>query len=78
MSSIIFADDEIKYLCIKEKGHTTDKNEKLKSKAFKAINNLFCDTSVSKQKCIENLRELIEDIEIKIECVKEDIKRLGK
>jgi hypothetical protein len=42
-------------------------NDKLLEEAEKAINDLFSDMSVSREKCRENMRELLADIEIKIE-----------
>jgi hypothetical protein len=42
-------------------------NAELLEKAQDAINDLFSDMSVSPKQCRENLRELIADIEVKIE-----------
>lgn len=42
-------------------------NEQLLETAQEAINNLFADTSVSADKCRENLKSLIDEIEILIE-----------
>jgi hypothetical protein len=43
--------------------------------ARKAIDNLFGDTSVDKQVTLDDLDELQSDIDNKIDCLKEDIKK---
>ena len=45
--------------------------------ALTAINNVFSDTTVTQGTTIEDLRELKTEIEMKIECIKADIKRVG-
>lgn len=42
-------------------------NEKLYEKALEAATDLFNDQSVSKKKVLENLKSLIEDIQVMIE-----------
>lgn len=49
-----------------------DRNENLYNKALQAIRDLFNDTSVSPDKCRENLKSLIEEMEIMIESLPED------
>lgn len=47
-------------------------NKDLYRRAEKAIEELFSDMSVSRDKCRENLQTLTGDIEGKLECLKED------
>jgi hypothetical protein len=46
-----------------------------KDAASAAIDELFGDTSVPKETTLEELEELQSDVESKIDCLKEDIKR---
>jgi hypothetical protein len=50
-------------------------NQELYNEAVKAIDNLFADQSVDIPKAIENLEELQSDIEGKLDCLNEDLKR---
>ena len=42
-------------------------NEELYEKASTAINELFSDQSISKQKCVENLESLIDEMQVMID-----------
>lgn len=42
-------------------------------KAKVAIERLFSDTSVSKRETVDSLEELTEDLEVRIECLKDEL-----
>ncbi len=48
------------------------KHDELLAKAIKAVENLFSDTSVSRKKTRESMEEVIEEIQMKIESLKDD------
>lgn len=50
-------------------------NKRLLKAALNAIERLFSDTSVSQEKTLESLDELRDDINVKMECIKTDLKR---
>lgn len=52
-------------------------NEKLMQNAKYAIDALFEDLSVTKEKCLENLEELQADVEAKIDVLREEMDRDG-
>jgi len=43
--------------------------------AIEAVDNIFSDTSVSQEETLDALAEVRESIEMKIECLKSDIRR---
>ena len=45
------------------------RNETLYHEALEAINRLFSDKTVSIDQCVENLNSLIQEIEMKIDCL---------
>jgi iron uptake system EfeUOB component EfeO/EfeM len=49
--------------------------DKKTSNIIEQINALFSDTSVSKYNTIDSLEEIQSEIEIKIDCLKEDLRR---
>jgi hypothetical protein len=52
-------------------------NQLLYQAAEAAIEKLFSDTSVSPEECLANLRGLKDDLEMKIDCVESDLRRLS-
>lgn len=54
------------------------KNEVLKQSAEDAINALWCDTSVSKQSAIENMKEMISVCKNNIQATEQDIRNEEK
>jgi polyhydroxyalkanoate synthesis regulator phasin len=52
----------------------SDEHSELKKQAIDAIDELFSDTSVSKEKTIDSLEELVEHIEDSIMAIRADIK----
>lgn len=49
-------------------------NKRLLKEALDAINKVFSDTSVSQETTMDTLRELRDDIEMKMECIRVDLK----